>query len=230
MQSCQGGSKNQADLKTALGLDPGLGFMHMDTPARDSLACDLMETVRPQVDAYVLDWVSREPLRREWFFEKPDGNCRLTAALSVRLAETARIWGRAVAPVAEWTAHTLWATTQPRRCESAPRRGGPRVASARCKAVHPFRPPKPRHVRRAFVAFAEDLSLPGELLRALLYGVAAALIPGIGRRWRLLSGLRRLEAHVVRRHFEKKRVELLNAGVLEQPRPIAILVGYPETR
>ena len=40
----------------ALGLDPGLGFWHVDTPARDSLACDLMEPVRPQVDASGLDY------------------------------------------------------------------------------------------------------------------------------------------------------------------------------
>jgi CRISPR-associated endonuclease Cas1 len=38
-----------------LGLDPGLGFWHVDTPARDSLACDLMEPVRPKVDAFLLD-------------------------------------------------------------------------------------------------------------------------------------------------------------------------------
>ena len=34
----------------ALGLDPGLGVLHADTPARDSLACDVMEPVRPMVD------------------------------------------------------------------------------------------------------------------------------------------------------------------------------------
>jgi CRISPR/Cas system-associated endonuclease Cas1 len=45
----------------ALGLDPGLGFWHADTPARDSLACDLMEPVRPKVDAFLLDWITREP-------------------------------------------------------------------------------------------------------------------------------------------------------------------------
>jgi len=32
-----------------LGLDPGLGILHSDTPGRNSLACDLMEAVRPQV-------------------------------------------------------------------------------------------------------------------------------------------------------------------------------------
>jgi len=44
----------------ALGLDPGLGVLHVDTPARDSLACDLMEPVRPLVDAYLLDWITRQ--------------------------------------------------------------------------------------------------------------------------------------------------------------------------
>ena len=51
----------------ALGLDPGLGVLHVDTPARDSLACDLMEPVRPQVDAYLLDWITRQPLKRDGF-------------------------------------------------------------------------------------------------------------------------------------------------------------------
>jgi CRISPR/Cas system-associated endonuclease Cas1 len=46
----------------ALGLDPGIGVLHNDTRTRDSLACDLMEPVRPQVDAYLLDWLSRAPL------------------------------------------------------------------------------------------------------------------------------------------------------------------------
>jgi CRISPR-associated endonuclease Cas1 len=94
----------------SLGLDPGLGVLHADTVARDSLACDLMETIRPQIDAFVLQWVTREPLKREWFFEQKDGNCRLASSLAIRLSETAPIWGRAVAPVAEWLAQTLWAS------------------------------------------------------------------------------------------------------------------------
>ncbi len=92
----------------ALGLDPGIGVLHVDTPARDSLACDLMEVVRPQVDAFLLDWITREPLKREWFLEQRDGNCRLMAQIATKLSETAATWGRAVAPVAEWVAGTLW--------------------------------------------------------------------------------------------------------------------------
>ena len=95
-----------------LGLDPGLGFLHLDIASRDSLACDLMEAVRPQVDAYLLDWITRDPLKREWFSERPDGNCRLIASLAAHLSETAPLWGRAVAPVAEWLAQTLWTSAR----------------------------------------------------------------------------------------------------------------------
>jgi CRISPR-associated endonuclease Cas1 len=94
----------------ALGLDPGIGVMHVDSPSRDSLACDLMEVVRPQVDAYLLDWIVREPLHREWFFEQRNGNCRLMAQFAFRLSETAPTWARAVAPIAEWVLRTLWST------------------------------------------------------------------------------------------------------------------------
>jgi CRISPR-associated endonuclease Cas1 len=104
----------------ALGLDPGLGFWHVDTPARDSLACDLMEPVRPQVDAFLLDWVTREPLKRSWFFEQRDGNCRLMRTLAIELSQSARIWSRAVAPFAEWVARTLWSNSRKPTDQVAP--------------------------------------------------------------------------------------------------------------
>ena len=125
----------------ALGLDPGIGVLHMDASSRDSLALDLMEAVRPQVDAYLFDWITREPLRREWFFEKSDGNCRLMGSFAARLTETALTYGRAVAPVAEWVSRILWSTlkkpsrqiypatrlTQSRRRQA---RGGESIAPA----------------------------------------------------------------------------------------------------
>ena len=92
----------------ALGLDPGIGVLHVDASNRDSLALDLLEPVRPQVDAYLLDWITTQPLRREWFFEQRDGNCRLMSSLAIRLSETAPTWGRAVAPIAEWVAQAFW--------------------------------------------------------------------------------------------------------------------------
>jgi CRISPR-associated endonuclease Cas1 len=93
---------------SALGLDPGLGVFHADTPNRDSLACDLMEAVRPLVDIYVHDWITTQLLRRTWLFEERDGNCRLVDSFIRHLLGTAHMWQCAVAPYAEWIARTLW--------------------------------------------------------------------------------------------------------------------------
>lgn len=107
----------------AVGLDPGMGMLHADAPARDSLACDIMEAVRPSVDAWLLDWIMREPFRRSDFFEQPNGNCRLLRTLSAKLSETTSVWSKLVAPWAEYVAHTLWATTsRPTNRNSIPTR------------------------------------------------------------------------------------------------------------
>jgi CRISPR-associated endonuclease Cas1 len=92
----------------AVGLDAGLGFFHSDTANRDSLACDLMEPVRPKVDEFLFDWISREPLKREWFFEQRNGNCRLMGSFAVKLSETACMWRNAVAPHVERAVKLLW--------------------------------------------------------------------------------------------------------------------------
>jgi hypothetical protein len=96
----------------AVGLDPGIGILHADTPARDSLACDIMEAIRPSVDAWLLEWIMREPFRRSDFFEERNGNCRLLRTLTVKLGETTSTWGTLVAPWAEYVARTLWIRTR----------------------------------------------------------------------------------------------------------------------
>jgi CRISPR-associated endonuclease Cas1 len=93
----------------ACGLDPGIGFIHLDIANRDSLALDLLETIRPSIEAWLLNWISRESLRRSDFFETGSGNCRLRSGICAQLSETAPTWGRLVAPWAEYVAHTLWA-------------------------------------------------------------------------------------------------------------------------
>jgi hypothetical protein len=104
----------------AMGLDPGLGVLHLDAKARASLACDLMEPVRPQVDAFVLDWITKTALKREWFFEERNGNCRLMPKLAKQLSETSPMWRCAVAPFAEWVARTLWSSSKKSKSEPAP--------------------------------------------------------------------------------------------------------------
>jgi CRISPR-associated endonuclease Cas1 len=93
---------------SACGLDPGIGFIHTDTANRDSLALDLIETIRPAIEAWLLDWLMQEPLRRSDFSEAADGNCRISSNLCSKLWETAPTWGRLVAPWAEYVAHSLY--------------------------------------------------------------------------------------------------------------------------
>jgi CRISPR-associated endonuclease Cas1 len=97
----------------SLGLDPGLGLgLHTDTADRSSLAFDVLEPVRPDVERWLLDWIASEPLRRTDFFETTTGNVRLMAPMCAKLSEAAPVWGKLVAPWAEYVARTLWAGTK----------------------------------------------------------------------------------------------------------------------
>ena len=126
----------------ALGLDPGLGFLHVDSPSRDSLAADLMEAIRPHVDAYVLDWTTHELLSRKWFFEQRDGNCRLMGSFAIRLSETAPTWARAVAPFAEWIVGTLWLNIRKSPGETSPATRLTQRHRREAKGALPLPPPE----------------------------------------------------------------------------------------
>jgi hypothetical protein len=69
-----------------------------------------MEAGRPDVDAYVLDWFTKHPLSRSWFFEQRYGNCRLMSGFAAQLSVTASTWRAVISPVAEWISRTLWST------------------------------------------------------------------------------------------------------------------------
>jgi CRISPR-associated endonuclease Cas1 len=91
----------------AMGLDPGLGLYHADQRYRDSLACDLMEPVRPTVDMHLLQVLQKRSFRKADFFENRQGVCRVMPSVTQQLALTAGKWSRAVAPVVERVAQTL---------------------------------------------------------------------------------------------------------------------------
>jgi CRISPR-associated endonuclease Cas1 len=91
----------------AVGLDAGLGIVHADAKGRQSLALDLMEPVRPEVDAFVLDLVERRTFRKAEFTETSDGHVRLLAPLTHELAETMPQWAKSLAPTAEHVAHVF---------------------------------------------------------------------------------------------------------------------------
>jgi hypothetical protein len=69
-----------------------------------------MEPLRPNVDAFLLEWLAQSPLKREWFFEQRDGTCRLMAGLASKLSETALKWRTEVAPL-EWFAEAVCSTS-----------------------------------------------------------------------------------------------------------------------
>jgi CRISPR-associated endonuclease Cas1 len=89
----------------AIGLDPGLGIMHLDARGRQSMALDLMEPVRPLVEQWTLDLLAKRSFKRTDFVETDDGHVRLLAPLTHELADSMGQWRKAVAPWAERVAH-----------------------------------------------------------------------------------------------------------------------------
>jgi hypothetical protein len=90
-----------------VGLDPGLGIVHADAKGRQSFALDIMEPVRPEVDAFVLDMVERRTFCKAEFTETSDGHVRLLAPLTHELAETMPQWAKSLGPIAEHVAHVF---------------------------------------------------------------------------------------------------------------------------
>jgi CRISPR-associated endonuclease Cas1 len=137
----------------AMGLDPGVGLLHVDTPNRDSLACDIMEVCRPKVDAFVLNWLQNEPLRKPDFWEDRNGNCRIGSSLAIKLCETSDTWRRLMAPVAEYVAQEIWSSIS-RPASTLARRGIATRLTQRTKRavkgtdVPSVKAPKPERVCR----------------------------------------------------------------------------------
>jgi CRISPR-associated protein Cas1 len=91
----------------AAGLDATVAVVHADVRGRNSAALDLMEPVRPKVDAYVLDLFENHVFGSGDFYETRKGVCRLLPPLTERLAATTTSWATFVAPVAERMASML---------------------------------------------------------------------------------------------------------------------------
>jgi CRISPR-associated protein Cas1 len=63
---------------TAVGLDPFVGFLHVDRAGRESLALDLMEEFRPWVERIALTLVNRGELKPAHFILRDGGAVELT--------------------------------------------------------------------------------------------------------------------------------------------------------
>ncbi|MFZ2057684.1 MAG: CRISPR-associated endonuclease Cas1 [Acidimicrobiales bacterium] len=120
---------------TALGLDPGMGLLHLDTRGRQSMALDLLEPVRPMVERFVLDLVATRTFRRGDFAEQEDGSVILGASLRAELADSLSEWSESVAPHVESVAHSFGELVATDYHMTAPLTGAKRRAAvARVKA------------------------------------------------------------------------------------------------
>jgi CRISPR-associated protein Cas1 len=63
---------------TAIGLDPFVGFLHVDRAGRESLALDLMEEFRPWTERLALTLLNRGELKARDFELRDGGACELT--------------------------------------------------------------------------------------------------------------------------------------------------------
>ena len=64
----------------AFGLDPLIGFLHEPAHGRESLAADLMEPWRPEVEEWIWRLFAEQRLRKEHFSIQPEGACLLGKA------------------------------------------------------------------------------------------------------------------------------------------------------
>ena len=85
--------------------------MHVDQPNRDSLALDVMEAVRPSVDAWLHNFLAQNTFSKRDFFERRDGTVRLSSRITSELAATSSLWAAEAAPVAERVAKELMASS-----------------------------------------------------------------------------------------------------------------------
>ena len=113
----------------AVGLDPGLGVLHADLKARDSLALDVVEPVRPLVDRFALRVLTDRAFRAADFVETRQGVCRVLEPLSHELAGTMLDWRAQVGAVAERVAALLVADAAVSERQPTPLTGRNRSAS-----------------------------------------------------------------------------------------------------
>jgi CRISPR-associated protein Cas1 len=86
------------------GLDPMLGALHDPAHGRDSLACDLVEGLRPRIDCWVYERFATRDLRAEGFTCDAEGRVLLGKAARSRFYEryedVGRYWSRWLARAA----------------------------------------------------------------------------------------------------------------------------------
>ena len=103
-----------------MGLDPGLGVLHADQKSRDSLALDVLEAIRPEIDEHILKLLRNGIFTRHDVHELRNGQVRILPPLTHRIAESAPMWSGRLAPIVESVADAF-AASSPSRSLFAPK-------------------------------------------------------------------------------------------------------------
>jgi CRISPR/Cas system-associated endonuclease Cas1 len=77
------------------------GVALLDNQYRDSFVYDVMEPVRPDVDAWLIEFVQNRRFSVKDFYEKRDGGIRLTLKITPFLAETIPQWSEKIESIIE---------------------------------------------------------------------------------------------------------------------------------
>jgi len=140
------------------GLDPGLALFHADEANRQSLAADVMEPVRPHVDAFVLNLARKRTFSAKDFAETREGACRLSSSLAQELSPAMATWAKLVYPYAENVARHVAGLAKSGLGIAAPIGPKPSIDRARVKVrVRPIASPAlPKVVRSVPIATAAN--------------------------------------------------------------------------
>ncbi|MHB1853001.1 MAG: CRISPR-associated endonuclease Cas1, partial [Acidimicrobiales bacterium] len=149
------------------------------------LALDVIEPLRPNVDAFVLALVAERMFAKRDFVERSDGHVRIAAPLTHELAATMPTWRREVAPYAEAVAHAVTdavagkttkttpltaskaiaATAEVQRRKAQEARARAEAAGGLHRAGKPVRRPRALPPEKAAGALARCLDCGGPLTR-----------------------------------------------------------------
>ena len=91
----------------AYGFDPACGFLHADAPGRYSLAYDLMELLRADIDGRMFAWITSHTWKRPDFPVTPEGVVRLQPTLAAVVAQKAALPQQDIDRTMSWLAELL---------------------------------------------------------------------------------------------------------------------------
>ncbi|MGA7325510.1 MAG: CRISPR-associated endonuclease Cas1 [Rhodomicrobium sp.] len=95
----------------AYGLDPACGFLHADAQGRYSLAYDIIELLRADIDQRILTWVASHTWKRADFPVTREGEVRLQPTLAAVVVQKARVEQVEIDRCIEWLKAAIFETS-----------------------------------------------------------------------------------------------------------------------